>query len=373
MTATTERPQSAALVRYLGPDAFHRDLRQRVDQYLSSLPLGRHGGWPLMAKSLLMLGWLFGSYWALVFWSATWLQAVPSAFSLALAIAAVGFNVQHDGNHKSFSKRPLLNRMSGWTLDLLGASSYMWHYQHNILHHHHTNIEGADHDIEGGPLLRFAPGQPRRWFHRFQFLYAWLLYAFLPPKWMLWDDLKAVIVGRMGVQKIPRPRGLDLVVFVAGKTLLVSWTFLIPLWQGHSIGVILVLLAFASLVAGVTLATTFQLAHLFDDSEFDKIETRPEPIERSWAEHQLATTADFAPRNRLLTFYLGGLNFQVEHHLFPTVSHLHYPALAPIVNAVCEEHGIRYRSFPSLRSALASHVRWLRTLGAPAGNDAASS
>ena len=361
----TDRKSSTALVRYLGPDAFHRDLRQRVEQYLSSLPHGRHGGWPMMAKSCLMLGWLLGSYWALVFWSSTWWQALGGALSLALAIASVGFNVQHDGNHRSFSRWPVLNRISGWTLDLLGASSYLWHYQHNILHHHHTNVEGADEDIEGGPLLRFAPGQPRRWFHRFQFLYAWLLYALLPPKWMLWDDFKAVILGRIGAQRIPRPRGVDLAVFAGGKLSLVTWAFVIPVWRGHSPWVVLGVLAFTSLVAGVTLATTFQLAHIFDDSEYERIVTRPEPIHRSWAEHQLATTADFAPRNRLLTFFLGGLNYQVEHHLFPTVSHLHYPKLAPIVSAVCAEHGIRYRAYPSLRSALAAHVRWLRMLGAP--------
>jgi linoleoyl-CoA desaturase len=362
----SNRQTSAALVRFLGPDAFHRDLRQRVEEYLSSRPRGRHGGWPLVAKSLLMLGWLFGSYWALMFAAGNWWQGVPAAVSLALAIACVGFNVQHDGNHRAFSRWPLLNRVSGLTLDLLGASSYLWHYQHNILHHHHTNVEGADEDIEGGPLLRLAPGQPRRWFHRFQFLYVWLLYAFLPPKWMLWDDFKGVLLGRMGAQSIPRPKGWDLVVFVAGKAFLLTWVLVLPLWLGHPLWLVVLAGAFVSLVAGVTLATTFQLAHIFDDSEFRKIETRPEPIPRSWAAHQLATTADFAPRNPLITFFLGGLNYQVEHHLFPNISHLHYPAIAPIVRAVCAEHGMPYRSYPTLRSALAAHVRWLRILGRPA-------
>jgi linoleoyl-CoA desaturase len=193
----------------------------------------------------------------------------------------------------------------------------------------------------------------------------WLLYGVVPIKWQLWDDFVEVIRGQVGEHRVPRPRGGELALFVAGKIWFFAMAFAIPtlvhpLWQ--------VLLAYAATgaVLGVLLGTTFQLAHCVPQAAY------PEPdatnrVPAEWAVAQVESTVDFAPRNRLLTWYLGGLNYQIEHHLFPKVSHAHYPALAPIVARVSRAHGVRYHVNATLRSALRAHQDWLRTLGrAPA-------
>jgi linoleoyl-CoA desaturase len=318
----------------------------------------------MVVKSGAILAWWLVSYLLLVFWAATWWQAGIVAISLGLSVAGMGFNIQHDGGHRSYSQRKLGNRLSALSLDLMGGSSYMWHFKHNILHHQYTNVEGVDDDLEAGPLLRLAEGQQRRWFHRFQHFYIWLLYAFLPPKWQFYDDWHALTTGRIGHQPFPRPRGVDLALLIGGKVVFLGWAVVLPLCF-HGVGAVLAVYCLCALVTGMTLGTVFQLAHCVEEADF-----QPPPadrrMKRSWAEHQLATTVDFSPRSRLLTWYLGGLNYQVEHHLFPRISHVHYPALFPIVRSVCEESRVRHLSHDTIGRALRSHVRYLRRLGCAA-------
>ena len=338
----------------------------RVFLALLILWLGVTGGNEALpaAMTALIFAWVAASYVLLVFWAETWWQVIPLTISLALAVAGVGFNVQHDGGHGAYSRRKWLNRLSAWSLDLVGASSYIWNVKHNLLHHHYTNIQGMDSDIEAEPFLRLGPHQRRRWYHRFQHFYVWGLYVFFSPKWNYYDDFNDLIRGRVGSRSIARPKGLDLAVLLAGKLVYVGWALVLPLVL-HPWPVVLALYAFYSLALGTTLATVFQLAHCVQEADFREVPESNQRMDRDWAEHQLATTVDFAPRNRLLTWYLGGLNFQVEHHLFPRISHIHYPALAPITRAVCEEHGVSYHSHRTVWGALRSHLSLLRRLGRP--------
>ena len=344
----------------------HSPLRDRlirsVDHYFHETKLRPHGGGRMVGKSALILGWWLLSYLLLVFWASAWWQGGILVVSLALAAAGIGFNIQHDGGHGSYAARGLGNRLSSFTLDLMGGSSYFWHFKHNILHHHYTNLDGVDDDLDAGPLLRLAEGQRRRWFHRVQHWYIWPLYAFLPPKWQFYDDWRCLITGRIGDQPIPRPRGGDLAILIGGKLLYVGWAFALPL-TFHSAGSVLAAYALCALVLGIVLGTVFQLAHCVEEATFPLAPAKGERLERSWAEHQIATTVDFAPRSRWLTWYLGGLNFQIEHHLFPRISHLHYPALEPIVRSVCADAGVRHVSHETTWSALRSHVRYLKRLG----------
>src|SRR5262249_12884570 len=150
--------------------------------------------------------WLAGSYALLVFWASAWWQALPLAISTGLAMAGIGFNLMHDGSHGAFSNLKVVNYGMAWMLDLLGGSSYIWHWQHTIVHHTYTNINGADDDIEPGPVLRFSPYQPRYWMHRFQHLYIWVLYGLMPIKWQFYDDFRDLARGRIGCNPLPRPR-----------------------------------------------------------------------------------------------------------------------------------------------------------------------
>jgi linoleoyl-CoA desaturase len=339
-----------------GPDTgFHQELRSRVRRQLEAAGRPAQGLRAMYAKTAVLFLWLGVSYVLLVFAAGNAWQVVALAFSLGLAIAGIGFGVMHDGSHGSYSTHPWLNRTMARALDLLGGSSFVWQRKHNLLHHTWPNVEGVDDDIDTGPLARLAPGQPRRFHHRFQHLYMWPLYSFLAIKWQLWDDFATVASGRMSGRPFPRPRGSELAVFVAGKLVFFGLAFALPLLF-HPLWAVAAVYLLVSGVAGLTLSVVFQLAHCVPEAETGaKL--------GSWAVRQVQASVDFARANRLLGWYVGGLNLQIEHHLFPQISHLHYAALAPLVEATCREYGVRYTAHPTLRAAVAAHFRQLRALG----------
>jgi linoleoyl-CoA desaturase len=252
----------------------------------------------------------------------------------------------------------------GMTLDMLGASSYLWRFKHNVFHHTYTNLSGADDDIEFLPFARLSPAQPRYRMHRFQQCYLWALYWFLFPKWNLIDDFKGALQARIGGQPFPRPRGAHLAELVGGKALFYGWAFVVPALF-HPWWVVLLFYATTSLVLGSTLAIVFMLAHCVEEADFPVPRQGTDRMADAWAVHQVRTTVDFARGNRLLTWYVGGLNFQIEHHLFPRICHVHYPRIAAIVQAACAEHGVRYSAHETFLGALSSHWRWLRRMGRP--------
>ncbi|MBI1967656.1 MAG: acyl-CoA desaturase [Gemmatimonadetes bacterium] len=318
-------------------------------------------------KTAAIFAWFALSYVLLVFVARGWWQVTAAAASLALAMAAIGFNIQHDGAHGGYSASKLVGRVMAFALDVIGGSSYFWRWKHNVLHHTYPNIEGADDDINVGALGRLAPQQPRYRLHRFQHVYMWLLYGLITVKWQLVDDFKELIEGRVGTRDVPRPKDGELVLFVVGKVVFFSLAFLIPLLL-HPWWAVLVVYAGTSFGLGILLGVVFQLAHCVEEADFPAPSSDTLRMAAEWAVHQVHTTVDFARHSRLLTLYLGGLNYQIEHHLFPHICHLHYPKLAPIVEDVCRRFGVRYQAHPSLRAALASHYRWLREMGRPAAD-----
>ncbi len=340
------------------------ELQASVDAYFERTGLDRAGGAPMWGKTLAILLWAGSSYLLLLLWATSWWSAAPLAVSLGLALAAAGFCVMHDGNHGSYGRRRLVNLAAGGVLDLLGGSSYVWKHKHNVLHHTYTNVDGVDDDIELRPFFRLADSQPLRWMHRFQFLYWVPLFALFTTKWILVDDFVALARGKVGRHRMKRPRGLDLAQLLAGKVSFLVWGVTVPLLfvplVPYLLGYLLV-----STVWGVTMGLVFQLAHASEDATFVANPPAGGALERPWVEHQLATTVDFACGNRLLSWYVGGLNFQVEHHLFPRISHRHYPALAPLVREVCRAHGITPHEHPTLWSAVRAHLEFLRRMGRP--------
>jgi linoleoyl-CoA desaturase len=348
-----------------GPhDEFHRTLRQRIHQYFEDTGLPKRDCPAMYFKTGLILAWFAASYALLVFCPITWWMALPLAVSLGLSVAAIGFNIQHDGSHGAYSERGWVNRLMALTLDLLGGSSYVWARKHNSIHHSYTNVTGHDDDINVGFLGRLSPQQPRHTIHRFQHLYMWVLYGFLPIKWNLFDDFRDVIRGRIGEHKLPRPKGWDLVIFVGGKAAFCTLAFAIPLLM-HSFWPVLLFYLTATMVSGLVLSVVFQSAHCVEEASFPEVKGDPARIEAAWAVHQLETTVNFARRNKLLTWFVGGLNFQIEHHLFPQICHLHYAALAKLVEATSREFKLKYASHETFVSSVASHFRWLRRMGMP--------
>lgn len=354
--------ENAGRVAFRGGGPLYAELRAEVGALLEEPGRARRAQLRMYVKSAVMVVWLIASWVALVFVAATWWQAGLLALSLGLALAGVAFNITHDANHGSYSPHRRLNRVMSWSMDLIGASSHVWRIKHNTAHHTFTNISGADSDIDSMPFARFAPDQPWRRFHRFQHVYMWLLYGLFAIKWHTVGDFGYLREGRIGDVPVRWPRGVGLVAFWGFKALFVAWAIVVPLLLHPAWQVLIVFLA-TSFVLAVTLAVTFQLAHCLEEADFATIEEMAADGPAEWARHQIETTVDFAPRNRLLTWYLGGLNFQVEHHLFSRVCHTHYPAMAVVVREVCARHGVRLRSHPALWPALASHARWLREMG----------
>jgi len=354
---------AAHRVRFTHDGPFHHELKQKVDAYFERTGQQRRDLPRMYLKTLVIIAW-FGVSWALlVFAASSWWLALPLAVSLGLAVSAIGMSVMHDANHGAYSSSTTVNRLVGWTLDAMGASSFIWKQKHNVVHHTFTNVDGVDDDLDMGALGRLTRDQPLRPVHRFQHAYMWVLYGFLLPKWVFFDDFSNLASGRVGHQKLPRLGRGELVALLAGKVTFVAWALLIPaIW--HPLWVVALLALVMCFTTGVTLAVTFQLAHCVEEADFQ----HPAGDTRlgDWAVHQLATTVDFARDSRALTWFMGGLNFQVVHHLFPRICHLHYPALSHIVDEVAAAHGLRYRTHRTLSTAIRSHYRMLRTMGAAA-------
>jgi linoleoyl-CoA desaturase len=315
-------------------------------------------------KTILLLTGFAASYVFLVFGAQTWWHGLLLAILLGLSAAGIGLNVQHDGGHQAYSKYICVNKLMAMTLELIGGSSYLWRWKHVLFHHTYVNITGHDTDIDLGILGRLTPHQKRHAYHQWQGLYLWPLYGLLAIKWQLVDDFRKLISGRISAQRFPRPNGWELVIFVFGKVIFCTVAFGIPLLF-HSVGAVLLYYVIAGLVAGTVLSVVFQVAHCVEEAEFPLPREKTGRIEHAWAVHQAETTVDFARRSRVVAWLLGGLNFQIEHHLFPRISHVNYPAISRLVEETCRDFGIKYVEHTSFWAGVTSHFRWLRRMGMP--------
>jgi linoleoyl-CoA desaturase len=238
----------------------------------------------------------------------------------------------------------------------------MWNWKHAVVHHTYSNIAHVDADTDVGPFARLTPHHAWHAPHRLQHIYIWALYGMLPFKWILFDDYRDLLTSRIGSQHFPRPSKAKLAALLGMKAFYLGWAVALPLylrpWQGVALAYCV-----AAVTLGITLAVVFQLAHCVGRADFPQPEAGTLRMEQDWSIHQVNTTVDFARDSKLLTWFLGGLNFQVEHHLFPKVSHLHFPALSRIVEQTCAEFSVPYRAFDGFGEAVAAHARHLREMG----------
>ncbi len=341
---------------------FKKTLKKRVDNYFSEKQISKNANWRMYLKTAIILVWLVASYLLLVFFSTSLIMAIITAFALAQGFVLVGFNIMHDGNHGSYSRNKTVNKIMGFTMDIIGGNSMLWKQKHNILHHTYTNIHELDDDLYTGGLLRLSPNQEWRPWHRFQHWYAFPVYSLLTISWMGYADFKKFFTGKIGDYKLAKPSVSEATLFFLTKIFYVGYMFVLPLFF-HPLHYVLITLIGVHLVLGLTLSVVFQLAHTIDGNEFPEPDPNSGNIENEWAIHEVETTANFAPKNKLATWYLGGLNFQIEHHLFAKICHIHYPALSKIVQKTCEEFSVMYVSYPSVISAVIAHLRFLKDLG----------
>jgi linoleoyl-CoA desaturase len=344
------------------PHSFHTELKRRISEYFKEVGKAQTGNYSLFIKAIFLVVTFLFIYVHLVFFTPIAWVAIIECVILGGLTAAIGFNVMHDGAHGSFSRYQWVNNLAALSLNFLGANNFMWKTKHNVIHHAYTNIDGVDDDIDAKPFLRLCETQKHYKVHRYQHFYFWLTYSFLYIYWVVFTDYKKYFTGKVGPVPLAKMKMSDHISFWSFKILHLFLFALLPI---YTIGFMPWLIGFLiyGLFAGFVLSIVFQLAHTVEDTSFPVPDSITNKVEDEWAIHQLKTTANFATKNKLVSWLVGGLNFQIEHHLFPKISHIHYPAISKIIKKACQEYGIRYIEYPKVRYAVVSHVSYLRQMG----------
>jgi linoleoyl-CoA desaturase len=344
--------------------SLHTELRSRIQHYFDTKGIKSTGNFKLYSKAIILGIAFIAVYVHLLFYTpATWLAIVESAV-LGLIVSAIGFNVMHDGGHGSFSQNKVVNKFASWSCNFLGANNFMWNMKHNIIHHTYTNIHGVDDDIEVNGLMRFAPTQEYKKMFKYQHLYFWFLYSLLYLFWVFFTDYKKYFsqkVGDVPLKKMDTKQHID---FWASKAFHAVVFMALPIYFCGLVPWVIGFLTMG-LVAGLTLSIVFQLAHAVPEASFPMPNEITTKLEDEFALHQLKTTANFAMNSKLIGWFVGGLNYQIEHHLFPKVSHIHYPAISKIVRQVCSEYNIPYLTNSTFGKAIIEHIKFLKNMGKP--------
>ena len=344
---------------------FFRTIQANVDRYFEERNLKKTGNSHLYFKTGILIFASISIYVALLTVDFHQALALVLCCLLGMAQAGIGFNVMHDANHGSFSSRKWINGLMGLTLNVLGGNSWLWKQKHNVIHHTYTNVDGVDEDIKLTPLLRMCPSQKRSSLHRYQYLYCVPLYGLTTIMWIFGTDFIKYFQNKIQSTRLRRMTASEHFIFWISKVLYTFFFVALPIYL---VGFLPFIIGFLVMhfTLGLTLALVFQLAHVVESTHFVEAHAETLTIEDEWAVHQVRTTANFATGNKIISWYTGGLNFQVEHHLFPHISHVHYPAIHLIVKDACRDFSVRYNQFPSLSAALRSHFRFMKQLGTSA-------
>lgn len=344
---------------------FFRTLRSRTDAYFKENQIDPTGNAELYSKTIILFCVFLCCYITLVFFTpASGYVSLALCSLLGFCLAVMGFNIMHDGAHGSYSRSKRVNELMALTLNFMGGNAYLWKQKHNVNHHTYTNVEGMDDDIDVKPFMRMHIDQKKLWVHRFQHIYALLLYGLTYLSWIFIVDFQKYFGGKTtDSTPLPKMKMADHFTFWLSKLIHYTVFLFIPFFMVGVMNTIVGYLVMA-IVTGLCIAVTFQLAHVVEATQFvAPRQGEVVQLENEWAIHQINTTANFGTSSRALNWVLGGLNFQVEHHLFPRISHVHYPKINAIVRQTCQEFGVTYHEFPSMFSAFRSHLLHLKKVG----------
>lgn len=345
---------------------FSITLNKRVNEYFKANNLAKHGNTEMLLKTIFMFALYLIPYALVVLNLVTNYIGLSFLIVLmALGLAGIGLSVMHDANHGAYSNKKWINELIGYSLNFLGVSCFNWRLQHNVLHHSYTNVHEEDEDISPRGALRMTPHSEWKRMHKYQFVYAWFLYGLLTLTWLFLRDFSRLYrYHKQGLVKSQNANvAREWIILILTKMVYIGYTFVIPLmftaflWWQIVIGIVIM-----HYIAGFILAIIFQPAHVIEGTEFP-LPDEHRTLENSWIVHQLLTTTNFANKSRWFSWYVGGLNFQIEHHLFPNICHVHYRRIASIVQATAHEFGLPYKTSKTFYSALAGHARLLRDLG----------
>lgn len=360
--SSTEFPQFA-------PDrGFYRECRQQVGEYFRANKIDHKDPRPGLWRLAAFLTAFFVSYLVLA-QGVAWAWPVRLFFSIVLGVAQALplLHTMHDCSHLSFGSSPL-----GWhvfgrlCMDwVCGASIYSWLNQHTIGHHVYTNVAGADPDLPvvmKGDIRRITPFQAPGAFYRFQHLYLMVLYGVLGIKFRIQDVTDTILDGTNGSIRVNQQSSKDLGMQAFTKLFWVVWRILVPLFYFQCDWSSFLWTFFvAEFATGYYLAFNFQVSHVSPQAVWPDVHF---PLSDEWAVNQLHTSIDYGHGSWLTALACGALNYQSVHHLFPSVSQYHYPAIAPIVMNVCKKYGVRYNYLPDFATAFKAHIQHLKDMGA---------
>lgn len=344
---------------------FSKSVKQRVDEYFKVNQISRHANFQMVLKTILLLSLYFGTYALILSGIFSYGTMWFLTFLMGIGMAGIGFSVSHDALHGAYSANPVVNRLLGFTFDLMGANGYIWKITHNIIHHTYTNIHGHDEDLEVAGFIRLSPHSEFKEVHRIQHILAFIAYSMATFFWVFIKDYQNFLKPNIGPYDSKKHPLSEWVILFVTKGIYYAYMLVLPLllldisWYHLLIGFITL-----HLTAGLILGIIFQLAHVVEETD------HPSPdeenmIDEHWMIHEMVTTNNFARNNKLLCWYVGGLNFQIEHHLFPKVCSIHYPAISHIVEKTAIEFGIPYNQHKTFSEAVASHYRTLKKFGDP--------
>ena len=343
-------------------NAFYNTLKTEVENYFNKRSLKKTGNWKLFLKTCILVPLAIILYLILMIFHWPVTAIVLFGGLLGFVHACIGFNVMHDANHGSYSEHKWVNEMWGLTMNALGSNAFIWKQKHNVIHHTYPNVDGMDDDIAKSPVIRQCATQKWIPIHRIQHLYLPLIYSLSSILWTYFTDFLKYFNKKVYTTPMNKMDAKEHIIFWGSKLLYTGFYILLPIFIK---GWFFWLLFFISLhcMLGLTLAIVFQLAHVVEHTVFESASVDPKIIESEWAVYQVKSTANFATKNKVISWLTGGFNFQIEHHLFPRVSHIHYPALSKIVKKICGQYNVPYHDFPTMWSAVVSHFRFMKQLG----------
>ncbi|TDI67268.1 MAG: acyl-CoA desaturase [Bacteroidetes bacterium] len=344
---------------------FFRTLNQRVNNYFKDNNISRNGNWKLHLKTVIMFSLFLCPYFLFLTLDFPWWALLLLTIVMGVGMAGVGMNVMHDANHGAYSSKKWINKVMGGSMYILAGNVYNWQVQHNVLHHTYTNIHGHDEDLEAGRILRFSKHSKWHRFHKFQHIYSIFFYGLLTINWVVTSDFmqtKRYLAQKLSYGKLPTPMKQWSVLIITKLIYIGIWILIPMLFFEIAWWKILIGFFIMHYVAGIILSMVFQLAHVVEDADM----VLPDPsgtMENTWAIHQLFTTVNFSTKNKITNWFTGGLNHQVEHHMFPNISHIHYTKISAIVRKTTKEFNLPYKEYKTTRKALIAHFKHLKQMG----------
>jgi|JI8StandDraft_1071087.scaffolds.fasta_scaffold74639_2 linoleoyl-CoA desaturase len=353
-------------VRFTGTDKqeqqFAAALRKNVNNYFKENNISVKANAAMIVKTVILTASYLVPFTLLLTVPMPGWIGLLCAVVMGIGIAGIGMGVMHDACHGAYSRKKWVNDLLAGSLYLLGSNVLNWKIQHNVLHHTYTNISGLDEDIDSKGPVRLAEEAELHRIHKYQFIYVFFFYGLMTLAMLMNDFTRLYNYSKKGLLKSQNKKLYNELVKMLFRKLAYLFVIIgLPLWlTDFSFWQVALGFVIMHWIASIILSFVFQMAHVVEGVD----QPKPEPaMPTEWHVHQLKTTSDFAHKNKVLSWYVGGLNFQIEHHLFPGICHIHYKQIAPIVQQTAREYGIVYHLKPTFRSAILSHLYRLKELG----------